>query len=71
MIIAGIITMVAGVISYVVGNSMNSSIKYQLEGLLKSGQLNRGDIFITIGIIVFVVGVALLGIGIYRNKMGK
>ncbi len=62
--------MVAGVVSLIVGASMNNSLEAQLSSLFGGGGVNPGTPWIIIGIIAAIVGLVLLVIGIMKKKKG-
>ena len=67
MWIFGIILIIIGGGMTWYGNSQNSNAEAIVESFIKSGQLNPGDTFKIIGIIVIVVGVVLLLAGLIRG----
>ena len=67
MLIGGILLLIAGAISCVVGITQNNNLEAQVTSLMNSGNANPGTIFIVIGAIAAAVGLILLILGL-KNK---
>lgn len=68
MVIAGVILLVLGLGSLIFGLIQNNSLEAQLMSFLSSGSGNPGTIWIIIGAVVAVVGIAVLVIGLKKKK---
>lgn len=70
MLILGIIFIIAGGISAIYGNSMNSSLERQLTTLFESGTYNSGTPFIIAGVLAIVLGIILVIVSLVRRSRG-
>ena len=72
MIILGIIAIIFGGILYYNGNTINNDLDAQMESIFNDGVSNPGSDYETFGILLLVVGFALLIIGVIVsiNKKG-
>ena len=76
MIGFGIIGIIIGVVLFVTGQSINNDMERQMESLFSSGKTNPGDVYVTIGVVIGVLGLILLIAGIVKkanngNQMGS
>jgi uncharacterized membrane protein YidH (DUF202 family) len=55
-----------GICMYIYGNQMNNDIELQMESLFGSGSVNPGSNYMTIGIVIAVIGLLLVVIGVYK-----
>lgn len=67
MLAAGIVFIILGIISAVVGNSMNNNMDMQFESFFENGQVDPGDIFLYLGLGLILLGIILVIAGIARN----
>lgn len=68
MIVVGVILMVAGAASLIVGFSQNSSLEAQFTSILSSGATNPGTPWIIAGAIVATIGLVLLIAGVVKKS---
>ncbi len=64
MIILGIIAIIFGGILYFNGNTINNDLDAQMESIFNDGISNPGSTYETFGVLLLVVGFALLIIGV-------
>lgn len=67
MIILGIVLMCVGVGAYIYGDQLNNNLGAQLENLFNTGTTNPGSVYITIGLVITIVGFILLIVGIVKR----
>lgn len=60
MLLSGILLMLAGAASIVMGITQNNDVERQLEAIFNDGVTNPGTVWIVIGAIVVVIGIILL-----------
>ncbi len=66
MLACGIIFVILGIISVVIGNEMNNDVGRQVSSFLESGKINDGEIFETIGWGLVILGGIFIIVGIAR-----
>ena len=71
MMILGIILILAGIISIVVGVAQNNDLASQIESIFSGSGANPGDIWIIIGVVALIVGVVLLIVGFMKKNKSK
>ncbi len=67
MIILGIILICAGAASYIYGEQLNNNIGMQPESFFNTGSTDPGSIYVTIVIVVAVIGLIFTVIGIIKK----
>lgn len=68
MIIFGILSLIAGVVCALYGNTLNNDLETQLESILSNGVSNPGNVYLYIGIAVAVLGLVLLVAGVMKKE---
>lgn len=66
MLASGIIFVILGIISVVIGKDINNDVGRQAKSFFESGKVNSGDIFITIGMGLVILGGIFIIVGIAR-----
>lgn len=69
MVACGILLLLAGVISYAYGISLNNDIDTYLSSVFEKGETSPGSTFIVLGVVAMVIGLVLLILGIVKSVM--
>jgi uncharacterized membrane protein YidH (DUF202 family) len=67
-IIAGIFLIAGGLTGTIVGMTQNNDLRAQISSLVSSGTANPGTVWLVIGLVAVVVGIALLAAGLMRRR---
>ena len=67
MVACGILLLLAGVISYAYGISLNNDIDTYLSSVFEKGETSPGSTFIVLGVVAMVIGLVLLILGIVKS----
>ena len=68
MKILGLISIIAGSVCAVYGNSLNNNVQAKLDSFLNNGSTNPGDIYLYIGIPLAIIGLGLFIAGLIKNN---
>ena len=68
IIFFGLIFIAGGVGLFIYGNNMNNNITAQLTSLFNTGSTNPGSVYITIGIVVGILGLIMFIAGILKKR---
>ena len=63
----GVLLLLAGLISYGYGVTLNNDMEKQLSSMLGKGEANPGSTYIVLGVVAMIVGLALLILGIVKS----
>ena len=67
MVACGILLLLAGVISYAYGISLNNDIDTYLSSVFEKGETSPGSTFIVLGVVAMGIGLVLLILGIVKS----